>query len=56
MGDPRGWGDDPGSFESALARHGARALPDPPIALPPWLEDLRNRWVPAGDPPGEGPG
>ena len=46
MGDPRGWGDDPGSFERLLALHGARALPDPPIQLPHWLEDLRSRWEP----------
>jgi hypothetical protein len=24
---------------------GADTLPDPPIELPPWLEDLRARWV-----------
>lgn len=45
MGDPRGWGDDPASFERLLAQRGADALPDPPIELPPWLEDLRGRWV-----------
>jgi hypothetical protein len=45
MGDPRGWGDDPASFESALARHGAVALPDPPIDLPGWLQDQRDRWI-----------
>ena len=45
MGDPRGWGDDPASFTSVLALHGAEALPDPPIDLPEWLEDLRNRWT-----------
>ena len=47
MGDPRGWGDDPESFERALAAQGAAALPDPPIALPSWLEDLRGRWIPS---------
>jgi hypothetical protein len=46
MGDPRGWGDDPGSFEETLRRHGAKALPDPSIELPGWLEDLRSRWAP----------
>lgn len=46
MGDPRGWGDDPGSFAAALARHGAEALPDPPIDLPEWLQDRRDRWAP----------
>lgn len=45
MGDPRGWGDDPESFERVLEMHGAKALPDPPIELPAWLEDLRGRWV-----------
>lgn len=45
MGDPRGWGDDPQSFERVLAEHGAEALPDPPIELPGWLEDLRDRWI-----------
>lgn len=49
MGDPRGWGDDPESFERTLAEHGATALPDPPIELPPWLEDLRNRWIAVDD-------
>jgi hypothetical protein len=45
MGDPRGWGDDPASFERVLSEHGAQALPDPPLSLPPWLEDLRDRWA-----------
>ena len=46
MGDPRGWGDDLESFQRVLAARGAQALPDPPIELPPWLEDLRERWAP----------
>ena len=46
MGDPRGWGDDPQAFERVLSERGAEALPDPPISLPPWLHDLRDRWVP----------
>ena len=45
MGDPRSWGDDPDSFLGALARRGAEALPDPPIDLPDWLEDLRSNWA-----------
>ncbi|MGA8724388.1 MAG: hypothetical protein WB565_05060 [Acidimicrobiales bacterium] len=49
MGDPRSWGDDPGSFEAALVRQDAVALPDPPIDLPEWLEDLRSRWIIEGD-------
>jgi len=58
MGDPRSWGDDPEAFQRALAEHGAEELPDPAIALPAWLEDLRGRWavqdpVPGG-PPGAG--
>lgn len=48
MGDPRGWGDDPDAFLRALAQQGAEALPDPPLVLPPWLADLRDRWLPAG--------
>ena len=48
MGDPRGWGDDPDSFARVLAERGAQALPDPPITLPGWLSDLRDRWVPGG--------
>jgi hypothetical protein len=49
MGDPRSWGDDAASFEAALARRDAVALPDPPIDLPEWLEDLRSRWIVEGD-------
>ena len=45
MGDPRSWGDDPESFRWALATHGAEPLPDPPIELPAWLQDLRQRWI-----------
>jgi hypothetical protein len=45
MGDPRSWGDDPESFRRALEARGAEALPDPPIDLPAWLEDLRSNWV-----------
>jgi hypothetical protein len=48
MGDPRGWGDDPDAFARVLAAHGAEPLPDPPLELPPWLADLRDRWVPDG--------
>ncbi len=51
MGDPRSWGDDPGSFQAALRAQGAEALPDPAIELPPWLEDLRSRWVVEGERP-----
>ena len=44
MGDPRGWGDDPASFDLLLGQRGAVALPDPDIELPEWLADLRSRW------------
>lgn len=48
MGDPRSWGDDPAAFEAALGSQGAMALPDPPLAFPAWLEDLRAQWAPEG--------
>jgi len=51
MGDPRSWGDDPDAFQRALQQQGAEALPDPPIDLPDWLEDLRTRWVVDGEQP-----
>jgi hypothetical protein len=54
MGDPRSWGDDPAAFQAALELRGAEALPDPAIQLPPWLEDLRSRWVVEGEPAGDG--
>lgn len=50
MGDPRSWGEDPASFENALAENGAQALPDPPLEFPDWLSDLRSHWV--GNAPG----
>lgn len=46
MGDPRSWSDEPEAFEAALARHGVEPLPDVPLEFPPWLEDLRARWLP----------
>jgi hypothetical protein len=49
MGDPRSWGDDPDAFTQALAERNVTALPDPPLAYPPWLEDLRTHWVGAED-------
>jgi len=45
MGDPRSWGDDAEIFRKTLARHGAEILPDPPIDMPDWLQDLRQRWI-----------
>lgn len=59
MGDPRSWGDDPESFESALAEQGVTALPDPPLEFPEWLKDLRSHWAEGSQgstPPDGGPG
>ncbi len=50
LGDPRSWGDQPERFEAALAAAGATALPDVELDFPPWLADLRDRWL-APDPP-----
>ena len=44
LGDPRSWGDRPERFDAALAAAGAEALPDPPLAFPDWLVDLRQSW------------
>jgi len=57
IGDPRSWGDDPQAFTDLVAEHGVEPLPDPPIDLPDWLEDLRAHWaggVATGEPAGEG--
>jgi hypothetical protein len=43
MGDPRSWGADDAGFERLLRERGVEKLPDPPIALPDWLEDRRGR-------------
>jgi hypothetical protein len=45
LGDPRSWGDDPETFERALAERGVERLPDPPLEYPPWLQDLRTHWA-----------
>jgi hypothetical protein len=42
MGDPRSWGADEADFERLLQERNVRKLPDPPIALPDWLEDRRG--------------
>ena len=57
LGDPRSWGDDPGVFESALAEHGAKPLPDVELDYPDWLADLRSHWIdpPDDQTPGAGP-
>jgi hypothetical protein len=44
MGDPRSWGDQPETFEKALADNGVEPLPDVELDYPPWLEDLRATW------------
>ena len=49
MGDPRSWGDQPEAFVHTLEKYGASALPDVPLDFPPWLEDLRSRWVVDGE-------
>ncbi len=46
MGDPRSWGDQPETLDALRAQHGVTALPDPPLAYPPWLADLRHHWAP----------
>lgn len=48
MGDPRSWSDVPEAFEEALKANGAVALPNPPIQMPAWLKDLRDKWVVEG--------
>jgi hypothetical protein len=48
IGDPRSWSDEPEAFEAALAAHGVEPLPDVPLDFPPWLEDLRARWLTEG--------
>jgi hypothetical protein len=49
MGDPRSWGDGPELIQQVLEEHGVQVLPDPPIALPEWLEDFRDHWSDSGD-------
>jgi len=49
MGDPRSWGDEPEVFEALVAENGVEPLPDIELDFPPWLEDLRAHWRPAGD-------
>jgi hypothetical protein len=42
MGDGRSWEADPDGFDRLMAERGVTALPNPPIALPDWLEDTRS--------------
>ncbi|HVM67602.1 MAG TPA: hypothetical protein VMU14_22200 [Acidimicrobiales bacterium] len=45
-GDPRSWEADREEFAQVLADHGIDPLPNPPIDLPPWLEDRRSEHAP----------
>lgn len=42
MGDPRSFPADPEGFERLLADRSVEQLPNPPIAMPDWLEDTRT--------------
>ena len=42
MGDPRSFPADLEGYERFLAERGVEQLPNPPIALPEWLEDTRT--------------
>jgi hypothetical protein len=42
LGDPRSWPADPEGFAKLLAERGIEQLPNPPIAMPEWLEDTRS--------------
>jgi hypothetical protein len=42
MGDPRSFPADPAGYETLLAERGIEQLPNPPIAMPDWLEDSRS--------------
>lgn len=44
-GDPRSWGVDEAGFARFAADHGVEPLPDPPLELPPWLDDPRDDWL-----------
>lgn len=46
LGDPRSWGDQPELFEQAHRQNGSEPLPDEPLELPDWLQDLRQHWAP----------
>jgi hypothetical protein len=45
-GDFRSWGDQPETYDEAVAAHGVTPLPDPPIDLGRWFEDKRGYWAP----------
>ncbi len=42
MGDPRSFPADETGWAALLAEKGATQLPNPPIALPEWLQDTRT--------------
>ena len=45
-GDFRSWGDQPETFDKALAAHTVTPLPDPALELGAWFEDKRGYWAP----------
>lgn len=42
MGDPRSYPADPEGYTALLAARGVEQLPNPPVHMPPWLEDTRS--------------
>jgi hypothetical protein len=42
MGDPRSFPADSAGSEALLSARGLGQLPNPPIAMPHWLEDTRS--------------
>jgi hypothetical protein len=49
-GDFRSWGDQPETFDKAVAAHAVTPLPDPTIELGTWFEDKRGYWAPNEQP------
>jgi hypothetical protein len=49
-GDFRSWGDQPDTFDKAVAAHAVTPLPDPTIELGAWFEDKRGYWAPNEQP------
>jgi ChrR-like protein with cupin domain len=45
LGDPRSWGDQPETLDALRAERGVEGLPDPELAYPAWLSDLRSHWA-----------
>ena len=42
MGDPRSFAADPEGFQRFLDARDAHPLPNPPIDMPDWIQDIRN--------------